>query len=94
MSFDEIFITGCTESYHFDNFRCSLWWRFCQNDISVSVRDVSEEWNIFRNLICTMKYDPTEAVSVKRNTSVWNIFGKILMENISHRQFPNWAGSY
>ena len=36
--FDEIFITGCTESCHFDNFRCSQWWRFRQNeDISVSV---------------------------------------------------------
>ena len=35
--FDEIFITGCTESCHFDNFQCSQWWRFRQNDISVSV---------------------------------------------------------
>ena len=36
--FDEIFITGCTESCHFDNFQCSKWWRFRQNDdISVSV---------------------------------------------------------
>ena len=36
--FDEIFITGCTESCHFDNFRCSQWWRFHQNeDIFVSV---------------------------------------------------------
>ena len=30
--FDEISITGCTESCHFDNFRCSQWWKFCQND--------------------------------------------------------------
>ena len=36
--FDESFITGCTESCHFDNFRCSQWWRFHQNeDIFVSV---------------------------------------------------------
>ena len=36
--FDEIFITGCTGSCHFDNFRCSQWWKFCQNDnIFVSV---------------------------------------------------------
>ena len=36
--FDEIFVTGCTESCHFDNFRCSQWWKFHQNDdIFVSV---------------------------------------------------------
>ena len=31
-NFDEIFITGCTGSCHFDNFQCSQWWKFCQND--------------------------------------------------------------
>ena len=37
--FDEIFITGCTVSCHFDNFQCSQWWKFHQNeDISVSVK--------------------------------------------------------
>ena len=37
--FDEIFISGYTESCYFDNFRCSQWWRFRQNeDFSVSVR--------------------------------------------------------
>ena len=30
--FDEILITDCTESCHFDNFRCSQWWKFRQND--------------------------------------------------------------
>ena len=36
--FDEILITGCTGSCHFDNFQCSQWWKFHQNeDISVSV---------------------------------------------------------
>ena len=36
--FDEIFITGCTESCQNDNFRCSQWLKFHQNDnISVSV---------------------------------------------------------
>ena len=52
--FDEIFIIGCTESCHFDNFRCGQWWRFRQNeDISVSVsvmvlNNLSHaEWNIF-----------------------------------------------
>ena len=38
--FDEIFITGCTASCHFDNFQCSQWWKFHQNDNnSVSVMD-------------------------------------------------------
>ena len=36
--FDEILITGCTGSCHFDNFQCSQWWKFHQNeDIFVSV---------------------------------------------------------
>ena len=36
--FDEIFITGCTESCQNDNFRCSQWLKFHQNDnISFSV---------------------------------------------------------
>ena len=36
--FDEIFITGCIGSCHFDNFQCSQWWTFHQNeDFSVSV---------------------------------------------------------
>ena len=42
--FDEILITGCTGSCHFDNFQCSQWWKFHQNeDISVSV-DVRLVW--------------------------------------------------
>ena len=37
--FDEIFITGCTGSCHFDNFQYSQWWTFHQNeDSSVSVK--------------------------------------------------------
>ena len=36
--FDDILITDCTESCYFDNFRCSQWWKFRQNDnISASV---------------------------------------------------------
>ena len=36
--FDEIFVTGCTESCHFDNFQCNQWRRFHQNDdIFISV---------------------------------------------------------
>ena len=33
--FNEIFISGCTGSCHFDNFQCSQWWKFCENDISI-----------------------------------------------------------
>ena len=41
--FDEIFITGCTGSCHFDNSQCSQWWKFHQNDnISVSVLSLSD----------------------------------------------------
>ena len=37
--FDFIFINGCTESCHFNNFWCSQWWKCIQIDnISVSVR--------------------------------------------------------
>ena len=38
--FDEIFITVCTGSCQTDNFQCSQWWKFHQNDdISMSVQD-------------------------------------------------------
>ena len=41
--FDEIFITGCTESCQNDNFQCSQWRKFRQNDdISVSVYVIEE----------------------------------------------------
>ena len=37
-NFDEVFVTGCTENSHFDNFQCSQWWKisskwrhFCVN---------------------------------------------------------------
>ena len=30
--FYDIFITGCTESCQNDNFQCSQWWKFCQNE--------------------------------------------------------------
>ena len=35
--FEKILITGCTGSYHFDNFHCSQWWKINQNDIYSSV---------------------------------------------------------
>ena len=39
LHFDEMFITGCTGSCQNDNFQCSQWWKFRQNDdIFVSVR--------------------------------------------------------
>ena len=35
---DEIVIIDCTGSCHFDNFQCSRWWQFYQNEhISVTV---------------------------------------------------------
>ena len=38
--FDDIFITGCTGSCQNDNFQCSQWWKFYQNnDISISVEN-------------------------------------------------------
>ena len=37
--FDKISIIGCTGSCHFDNFHCSQWWEFHQNeDISASAK--------------------------------------------------------
>ena len=45
--FDDILITDCTESCHFDNFRCSQWLKFRQNDdISVSVSSPADSNNI------------------------------------------------
>ena len=36
--FDKILITGCTGSCHFDNFQCSQWWKFHQNE------DIPFQW--------------------------------------------------
>ena len=41
LHFDEIFITGCSGSCQNDNFQCSQWWKFRQNDIFVSVYGVA-----------------------------------------------------
>ena len=36
--FDDIFVTSCTRSCHFDNFQWYQWWKFPQyDDISISV---------------------------------------------------------
>ena len=35
--FDEIFIIDCTEKCQNDNFCCSQWWKFHQNDNTISV---------------------------------------------------------
>ena len=44
--FEEIFITDCTESCQNDNFRCSQWLKFHQNDsISVSVNMTKTKGN-------------------------------------------------
>ena len=49
LHFDEMFITGCTGSCQNDNFQCSQWWKFRQNDdIFVSVMMTSSYGNIFR----------------------------------------------
>ena len=45
LHFDEIFITGCTGSCQNDNFQCSQWLKFRQNDdIFVSVRCVTRKY--------------------------------------------------
>ena len=50
LHFDEIFITGCTESCQNDNFQCSQWWKFHQNDdIFVSVYMVATHKITARN---------------------------------------------
>ena len=46
--FDEIFITGCTGSCHFDNFQCNQWWKFRQNEDNL----VSVYWE------CTVYWKP------------------------------------
>ena len=55
--FDEIFITGCTESCQNDNFRCSQWLKFHQNDnISVSVNTNGTNDLHFNEIFQTLSY--------------------------------------
>ena len=62
---DEMFITGYTGSCHFDNFQCSHWLKFHQNeDISVSVHNKLE-----RHKPCA--YLTTHA-AIKCHTGGWN----------------------
>ena len=47
--FDEILITGCAGSCHFDNFQCSQWLKFHQNDdIFVSVITIHKSFNHYK----------------------------------------------
>ena len=68
--FDESFITGCTESCHFDNFRCSQWWRFHQNeDIFVSVYGIMSmsariRFIMFLDRCVSWWYDVIETLSM------------------------------
>ena len=44
--FEEIFLTGCTGSCHFDNFQCSQWGKFHQNN-DISFRCLStHQWDV------------------------------------------------
>ena len=77
--FDEILITGCTGSCHFDNFQCSQWWKFHQNeDISVSV--LMPEQNSCQFV------DNCKWISVKEN---WCIFIKFSLKLIIRGPIDN-----
>ena len=52
LHFDEIFIIGCTKSCQNDNFRCSQWWKFHQNDdifVSVQLPFPTAHMSIYEN---------------------------------------------
>ena len=84
---DEIVITGCTGSCHFNNFRCSQWWKFRQyDDFSVSVNT-----NILRNhpdsayvLVClkgddVFKQHPATSICKHIKISVYMDYGHVSM---------------
>ena len=79
--FDEIFITGCTESCQNDNFQCSQWWKFHQNDnISVSVY-ICNMYTMYH--AATQHYEP---LLVDKKYHITSVFISIT-ENISvHNQ--------
>ena len=63
--FDKIFVTGCTESCHFDNFRCSQWWKFHQNE------DISFQWRTGH--IIQINTWATSKSFIFQNKLCWNI---------------------
>ena len=82
--FNEILITGCTGSCNFDNFQCSQWWKFNQNDISVSV------WWLKLPYIYTNRQDN------KPQYLLWKLTIQMPLVNITTRKFsqimiPNMA---
>ena len=63
--FDEILITGCTESCHFDNFQCSQWLKFRQNDdIFVSV---TAKYDIHPSIIAIKQVDINQIYQILVN---------------------------
>ena len=81
--FDEIFITGCTESCHFDNFQCSQWWRFHQNDdifVSVLVTAALKASIKNKNVLCNAYLmHPIEIIEINTITTK-NILREVLTE--------------
>ena len=71
--FDEIFITGSTESCQNDNFQCCQWWKFYQNDISVSVYVPFQNitWEVWISLQ-SFQAGNMEALTCLWYTSVWS----------------------
>ena len=87
--FDEILITGCTGSCHFDNFQCSQWWKFHQNeDISVSVypfidalfsnAQVEAKWRVNESINRTTFVSNNGLTPVRCQANIWTSGGMLL----------------
>ena len=72
--FDEIYVTGCSESCQNDNFLCSQWQKFHQNDnISISVL------NVWTWMVYTDYHAPAASLHAIED----------LLKNISYHQYIN-----
>ena len=80
LHFDEIIITGCTGSCQSDNFQCSQWWKFRQNDdifVSVIVKNVRgiDLECMYERKVC---YNGVNGVCTRSKMSLrWCIYGAI-----------------
>ena len=81
--FDEIFITGCTGSCHFDNFQCSQWRkRKCRHFDEIFITGCTGSCH-FDNFQCSQwwKFHQNEDISI---SVYWNLIYQEIYCNTDH----------
>ena len=101
LHFDEIFITGCTESCQNDNFQCSQWWKFHQNDdifVSVNVDKTTRFIEIMKETDVALDTCPRRWRSTTSNFDIFckhyfiSTFNSISRKASLYNTIRHWSG--